>query len=303
MPGGRCAADRAWVTAVVRRVPVGVPSGDCEKNQIPGQRLAKRALRECKPPNAVVSWADLVNVLGHRSRLKPNPATFCPDYGYMTMKARYAFERHGTGLALLPDSYSVSFAPDGPAESALAKAEGAVCAVSGCTRPVFVEIGRRHPFCSRRCAALEASRQAAHTEQGQRAQAARLNDAEVCALAGCARLVFVEMDGRRHPFCSRGHAALAAAGVVAGSDTCSLAECTRPVHVSADGQRHPFCGLTHAEHWLSDQVAARAAADIAHWPEGGAHPYSTTILHPRTPSALNPNPQNPKPQPLPKEPQ
>ena len=172
------------------------------------------------------------------------------------MKERYAFERRGTGLALLPDSYSVSFPPDGPSESAHSTADGAVCAVS----------------------------------------------ADVCALVGCTRSVFVEIDGRRHTFCGRGHAALAAAGVVAGSDTCILTGCTLPVYVGSDGRRHPFCGWTHAEQWRLNQVAARAAADIAHWPEGGAHPNPTRILHPRAPSAPNPNPQNPKPQPPPKKP-
>ena len=54
------AADRARSTAEARRVPDGVPLGDFEENQIPGQRLAKRALRECKAAS-------------HRTLLFPGP--------------------------------------------------------------------------------------------------------------------------------------------------------------------------------------------------------------------------------------
>ncbi|KAH9177723.1 hypothetical protein EDB89DRAFT_1934123 [Lactarius sanguifluus] len=71
-------------------------------------------------------------------------------------------------------------------------------------KPVYVENGRAHDFCGRRCAEQ-------FNKNGRRPFRSRspTPDDDLCTIPGCRRSVYVDADGNKSKFCSNGHRAAA----------------------------------------------------------------------------------------------
>ena len=76
-----------------------------------------------------------------------------------------------------------------------------------------------------------------------------------CRAPSCSRPVFVEPDGRAHPFCSRGCATF----VRDPLPICRVPSCSRPVYVEEDGRVHNYCSRQCSRHDLN-RVGAHSIA-------------------------------------------
>ncbi|KAI0300493.1 hypothetical protein B0F90DRAFT_1951105 [Multifurca ochricompacta] len=101
-------------------------------------------------------------------------------------------------------------------------------------KPVYIENGRLHDFCGRRCAEV-------FKNNGQRATHPRLSptpsDDDFCIIPGCKSRVYVDLDGSKTKFCSNRHRRAAVQAHVA--DACLL--CKEMPVVEVGGKKSDFC--------------------------------------------------------------
>lgn len=80
----------------------------------------------------------------------------------------------------------------------MSKISDIVC--KGCQeRPVYIENGRIHNFCGKRCM------QATRNGQQQPAKPKDVETIGICVITGCSKLVFVDQDGIQSQYCSHAH--------------------------------------------------------------------------------------------------
>jgi len=100
-------------------------------------------------------------------------------------------------------------------------------------KPVYIENGRAHDFCGRRCAE-------AFGDNGQRPSHARTSpppSQNFCIIPGCRKSAFIDADGKATKFCSNGHRREAVARGMA--DACL--RCKELPTVEVGGKQSEFC--------------------------------------------------------------